>query len=175
MKEMKEKKRKEKTIPSPLVQLAAWMNHLCWLCFAIPSLSAISETDIAWGKSCLFARINTFAFRSWSSCNILSNSIAASSILSRSFESTTKMSPSVFSYCFKKEKKEKRWEQMNENHQIVRNVSRVAWWCPVRQCPTRWSECCGNQQFQHWILQKKRRKKKEQSEIMKKKSDWNDV
>ena len=77
--------------------------------------------------------------------------------------------------CFRTILKRKRWEKMNENHQIVRNVSRAVWWSPVRQCPTQWNECCGNQQFQHWILQKKRRKKKEQSEIMKKKSDWNDV
>uniref|UniRef100_A0A2M3Z3K3 Uncharacterized protein n=2 Tax=albitarsis series TaxID=58233 RepID=A0A2M3Z3K3_9DIPT len=60
------------------------------------SLSVSSAAVIAFGRSCLLAKTSSTASRSSSSCSMLCSSFSASTIRSRSFESTTKMSPCVF-------------------------------------------------------------------------------
>mmetsp|Transcript_11643 Transcript_11643/g.40779 ORF Transcript_11643/g.40779 Transcript_11643/m.40779 type:complete len:227 (+) Transcript_11643:1062-1742(+) len=82
--------------PSPVVAQVAWMNHSRPRSEWRPSLSVISAGVMARGKSCLLANTSSVASRSSSSESSLSSSALASSTRSRSFESTTKISPCVF-------------------------------------------------------------------------------
>lgn len=79
--------------PSPLVAQVAWMYQLRFLNECSPNLSVISAAFIAFGKSCLFANINSTASLSSSSASMRISSSFASPIRSLSLLSTTKIRP----------------------------------------------------------------------------------
>ena len=82
--------------PSPDVAHVDWMYHLRLRIEWRPSLSVISATDMALGRSCLLAKTSRTASRSSSSLSILLSSSHASVTRSRSLLSTTKIRPCVF-------------------------------------------------------------------------------
>ena len=76
--------------PSPLVATHGCKYQFCFI-FLKSNKSVNSEVDNEFGKSCLFAKIKKIeSFNSGSSIN-RNNSYFTSSILSLSFESTTKI------------------------------------------------------------------------------------
>lgn len=79
--------------PSPLVAQVAWIYQLRFLNECSPNLSVISAAFIAFGRSCLFAKINRTASLSSSSANMRISSSFASPIRSLSLLSTTKIRP----------------------------------------------------------------------------------
>lgn len=79
--------------PSPVVAVVACTCHRRLPRVCNSNFSVTSATDMACGRSCLFANTKTHAFLNSSSVSIFFNSLQASLMRSRSLESTTKMIP----------------------------------------------------------------------------------
>ena len=80
-----------------MVAVDPWMYHWAVLRSACRLRASVtSATLIAFGRSCLFANTSNGAALSSSSASMRDSSSLASPILSRSFESTTKITADVF-------------------------------------------------------------------------------